>query len=379
MTAEKPTDHAAVKKLKEIAASDIDDAVHKVAAGGDDWAGVVRALARDELALRVQRAVDTPREVKRARWISACILVLTVLILSTMLTRVSSTEIALSFKASELGFTATSGNLLLGDGIATQGIELSGIVGGRSQVGMLNGRFQRVSLKADATASTGASMIRITSIAAVGDQQIRISQNAPGSRLLLRTSGPSVQIALTLSGGVTIQKDGDADDKAEIDGRAVTLQGGAGPIEILLGPPLPIGLIFKRDLKIVRLSLMSEPWTGLTPDASQRAVSSALMSGTLGFEEFENKKQILYTGQRLWFDRFDGHVDAIRVEPDAISGVIYGSASSLGSGLEENRTDLMPSRLEWLAGRHELILLWGSALYVFALIIAIVRWLGWST
>jgi len=375
---EKPIDQEAVRKLKEIATSHIDDAVRDVATGGEKWPHLLRALVLDELSLRVQHVVDVRDEKLQARWIMAGIFVATILVLSILLTRVSSTDVALSFKATELGFTTGSSNLLLGDGIATPSVEISGIVGGRSPVGNLNGRFQRLSLRTDVTAQSATSMIRITSITTTGDQQIRLSQNVSGSRLLLRTAGTSVQVALTISGRVTMQKDGDADVQAEIDGRAVTLQGGRETVEILFGPPSPVGLIFKRDLKVVRPSLMSEPWTGVTPDAIQRPISSALISGTLGFEEFENKKQILHAGERLWLDRFDGHADALRVEPDGISGVLYGSVGSLGSGLEESRTDWMPSRLEWLVGRHELVLLWGSALYVFALALTLARWLGWS-
>jgi hypothetical protein len=61
---------------------------------------------------------------------------------------------------------------------------------------------------------------------------------------------------------------------------------------------------------------------------------------------------------------------------DHIALRFYGQVSDLRIHWGEETINLMPTYLEWLRTQHGLYLLWGSALYLFGLLITIVRWWG---
>jgi hypothetical protein len=104
---------------------------------------------------------------------------------------------------------------------------------------------------------------------------------------------------------------------------------------------------------------------------------STITSGTLYFQSLGGKEHRLRAGEAISFKASKGEIRTLELDGDQIAFSFHGRVSGMTTGGEENRISLMPTYLEWLKARHGLSLLWGTTLYLFGLILTIVRW--WRT
>ncbi len=220
-----------------------------------------------------------------------------------------------------------------------------------------------------------SGVVRIGAIENNGTHTVRFIVDPDGRYLTITITGDKEKIELTLAGTITLQADGVPRPYNSTGATALLVRGGQQGIAIVASPP-PTGMLLKRDLEVTQPSWLAELSTGLSPDAAHRVSSSGIRSGTLTFEEFENRTRTLRPGERLRLGGFKGHIDALHLDKEGLSGVLYGSVTEITTGLDEHPTALMPSRLEWLMQRHDLALLWGAAIYVFGILLMVVRWIG---
>jgi hypothetical protein len=104
---------------------------------------------------------------------------------------------------------------------------------------------------------------------------------------------------------------------------------------------------------------------------------STVLSGMLYFESLGGKEYRLRPGQELRFQFSDGEIRTLELKDDRIAFEFHGQVKGMTTGSDKSQISLMPTYLEWLSARHGLSLLWGTTLYIFGLILSVVRW--WKT
>ncbi len=113
-----------------------------------------------------------------------------------------------------------------------------------------------------------------------------------------------------------------------------------------------------------------------TTDTLIREVST-ILSGKLYLTELNNKEYALRTSERLQFATSFGSTRSLALQDDEIHLQFHGTASGMTTGWEENRQNLMPNWLEWVAARPGLMLLWSQTVSLSLLLLGIWRW--WKT
>ena len=101
---------------------------------------------------------------------------------------------------------------------------------------------------------------------------------------------------------------------------------------------------------------------------------STILSGTLYFESLGGKEKKLRPGQEIRFESSKGIIRTLDLKDDHIAFAFHGSVKGMTTGGDNNSVSLMPTYLEWLSARHGLSLLWGTTLYLFGIILGVMRW-----
>jgi hypothetical protein len=131
--------------------------------------------------------------------------------------------------------------------------------------------------------------------------------------------------------------------------------------------------VFSPQLSITELVLFRiDEFTDLTRTLVRRV--STIISGTLYLESLNGEKRLLREGEAFHFEHARGEIRTLSLNTDHIALKFHGHVRGMGSGSGENSRSLMPSYLEWLQARHGLTLLWSTTLYLFGLIIGLLRW-----
>ena len=103
---------------------------------------------------------------------------------------------------------------------------------------------------------------------------------------------------------------------------------------------------------------------------------STLLTGDLYLEALNGQQYELRPREALRFDSSRGVIRSIGREQDAISLHYQGIVKGMKTGGATNSRSLMPSLLDWIRAQHGLSLLWGTTLYLFGLVLSMLRWWG---
>jgi len=101
---------------------------------------------------------------------------------------------------------------------------------------------------------------------------------------------------------------------------------------------------------------------------------STILSGTIFFEELNGKKLTLRPGEMIELENSQGEIVSLEFKDD-IAVQFRGRVRGIVSGPADFHHSLMPTWLEWLKARQGLSLFWGSAIYLFGLVVGLLRWL----
>jgi hypothetical protein len=104
---------------------------------------------------------------------------------------------------------------------------------------------------------------------------------------------------------------------------------------------------------------------------------STILSGALYLEDLNGKEVTLHPGEVIELNGSQGTLESLRLNDD-ITLQFRGRVRGIVSGPADTRRSLMPTWLEWLKARQGLSLLWGSAIYLFGLVVGVLRWLRGS-
>jgi hypothetical protein len=99
-----------------------------------------------------------------------------------------------------------------------------------------------------------------------------------------------------------------------------------------------------------------------------------IQSGTLYLESLNGKARPLRAGEGLHLAWSGGEIRELVLGDDGVVMRFHGMVRGMSTGSGEVKQSLMPTLLEWLRARHGLSLLWGTTAYVVGLFVAVLSW-----
>jgi hypothetical protein len=156
---------------------------------------------------------------------------------------------------------------------------------------------------------------------------------------------------------------------------AILLKAGADEVDIDIELPDGFEGGFAPSLSIRDLNLFRIDEYTTSHQTLVRRLST-VMSGTLYFESLNGREHRLRPAEMLHFEDAYGEIRTLRSHDDHFTLKFHGYVRGMRSGSSESGRSLMPTYLEWLKARHGLSLFWGTTLYLFGMIVGVLRWWG---
>ena len=369
------TPRDALKQQAEAAADEL-------RAGADVAPERVERLQRFQ---RVVEAYDATHPAPRRRWPVAVVFLTTLVVCTVLLfVRRHETDIQLDLAVSEAAFVLPAEQKL------TELAPLTTLgASGMREIQLPRGRNQssRALHAADgavpparlATLTDGKRQGSITleTIILPGNTRVRVrSAGAQALRLSLQRAAPELQASLY--GPIEVAVAGEGVQALDVASpQLVLFRPASGEADLDLALAGPGKNLFAVPLGADSLSLIQVDQAGDEPRSIVRR-TSAILSGALYFESLDGQERKLRPGEMLELSGARGEITELRVEPDHLVLRYRGRVEGLSVGAGENRRSLMPTWLEWLKARRGAWLLWGTAVYLFGLVMGFLRWLGRS-
>jgi hypothetical protein len=366
----------------------LEKAVAGESVSADDVAELTRLTALADLATGA-------RAPRRPTWpIVAAALVTLALVSALLYSRVSATDIELEAKLSEVSFTVTARQAVLG----TQNLVAVG-AGGLQRVQfpytddeapagldavageLCNAEIQR----ADDDGRPG--VVSLNSLAVPGGTRVSLTPQTGNAVTLLLTPPPSqhLSIALSVRGSVrTVARcPGGTIKRADHfpSPQLIELVGAtAAPLALQLTTMPSATIVFSSQMGVADISMLQVDELVEQTGPLTRSMSS-LVSGALYLESLNGKRVPLRPYEELRLSGSAGTIRRLSLSapdgPDAGTLALEAQATVQGMtvGRDPNARSLMPTYLEWLSARQGLALLWGSTLYLTGVLASVLRWL----
>ncbi len=357
-------------------------AVSEDAIQADGQVSAERVEALERLARLVEIHGNAQPSPPRKRWPLAAALGGTLLIASLLLfSRVSETEIELDLSLSEATFVLPRPQVLT-DVMSLSALGISGL----REV-----RLPRVREGVPQTpppSERPASAIRL-SVASEGERQgtitlatlplpaktrVRLHRTEVPHQYRVSLEGPGLDLRVNVNGPVRIGLSGTSPQQLDFTSpKSILLRPSSDEIDLDLTLPGPSRGAFSRQLLVTDLSFLRiDSFTDL--DRTIVRPVSTLLSGTLYLESLNGRSVLFRPGEALHFEDVRGEIRTLQLHDDRIALKFHGRVRGMSVGWGDSRRSFMPTYLEWLRARHGLSLLWGSTLYVFGLIVGVLRW-----
>lgn len=320
----------------------------------------------------------------RRRWPLVFALVTTFLIVSMLVAfRVPETEIELDASLSELGFRSATRQKLT-ESIAASALSVSGLQqidiprarGDESrELQFANGASSGIRLEVLNEAGRQGS-IDLEPLLVPAATQVWLRGIAAPGHYRLSVTGAKPEIRATVFGPIRIAlANGGIEHLDFVTPKLLVLYGHAGEVSLDLTFLNPATNAISPQLEAAHLTLLRVDEANASGRSVARHVST-ISSGTLYLESLNGQKRVLRASEVLQFERAEGEIRALRLQPDHSELRFHGRVRGMTIGAGENRRSLMPTWLEWLKERHGLSLFWGTAVYLFGLVAAVLRWMG---
>jgi hypothetical protein len=367
--------------------------VERLAAGSNPSASFDSASAEEVDRIdRMLRAYERARPAppSHRRFLVGGFALTAVLIAALLFMRVESTEITLDLRLDRLSFDSARKQILTratgATGVALGGIDRIIPPPGVSSDGLDEEREPDEVLAVALTAPNGGVMT-------VDPIEVH-----PATRIEIGRAGPDGTTSISF-----VQA---APDKAEPEPIVVQVtvpnrvaldvaDSFAGPERFDLDRPRPFAFVVAFDADAYvdvtpkggrPLSFESQLEVGRFSFARVMEVEgevarrlSTVLGGTVFLETLGGKAYELRQGEHLDVVLDSATISRLSVTPEAVNLRATGRAHALsvgspGNALNSGSTrDLMPRWLEWLTARHEIELFWGATLYVFGLLLGLLR------
>jgi hypothetical protein len=324
-----------------------------------------------------------PRQVRPSRrWIPALVMVLTLILMSGLLfIRVPTTEIELEMQATGVTFRVpTLQPLIEGTPLALLGadglrrIRVAGDSRHAEQVLVMEQAdegFVRLSSRRDGTRDGTITLAGIA-LPAMTIGSLRYA-GVP-NRFRLSLAAADLDVRADVQGPVTAAVAGAGVEEMDFDvPEAVDFRGGRETsLDLKFRDVDDSG--FSQQFQVDDLSFIRIDERRDTENSVVRELSTVL-SGTLYMESLNGEKRELRAAELLQFKGVVGDILALRVMPDRVSLRFQGQVSDIVGGTPQSRRSLMPTLLEWARAQHGVSLLWGGSLYMFGIVVSLLRWL----
>lgn len=354
-----------------------------VRCGGRVSPELVEEIGRLARLVELHDTAQPPRA--RERWPVVAALSATLAVMSILLfARVTETDVDLDLKVSAMSFVLPVQEKLT-DTFALSALGVTGLREmhvprarrGEGEIENLGSETADGALRVSA-ADDGGRPGTVSLEALILPAKTRVSVRHTGRRRVYRLAliGARPELRVSVGGAVEIRIAGAGRHRLdyEVPGQLL-LRAGDGAVDLDLALPESTETVLAPQLPVTGLSFLD---IDETQDAQHTAVRqvSTLVSGTLFLESLNGAERRLRPGEILDFEHTSGELSAVGFANDGLDLRFRGQVRGMRIGLGQNRHSLMPTWLEWLQARHGLSLLWGSALYAFGLIVAVLRWFG---
>jgi hypothetical protein len=356
-----------------------DDALQS---GGQVPAEQVEALESLARFVEIYQTMQSPPD--RRRWIVAAALLGTLLIASLLLfMRVRETEIELDLALSEVSFVLPSQKIFA----ESMNLSAFGVSGLREIQLPRADKEEAEIIQADDGAETAFRLLPITLGTSSGsitlgtmtppnETRIWLAHSGQGRKYRLSLKSRGLKLRADIAGPVQIGGLGRGVKKlAFAVPKAILLEAGDDEVDLDLTLPDTAKDTLSSQLKVSNL-MLTQIREFQDPDQTIVNTASTILSGTLFFAALADKERKLRPGEMIEFRSSQGELRTLCLKDDQIELKFNGRVSGMTAGTGDNRRSLMPTWLEWLQARHSLSLLWGTGLYLFGLLIALLRWWG---
>jgi hypothetical protein len=350
--------------------------------GGQVPAEQLESLANLARLVELRQAAQPP--IKRRRWPVILVLAGTLLIVSVLFfARLTETEVELDLAVSELGFTLPKQQVLAG----SMNLSALGISGMHEvQLPRADGQEDETLRESDGTMSSlrfssalagkRQGIISLATLAFPTETHVWVRQTGLPHQYRLSLKGQSLKLQADFNGPLQVALSGKGVEQHDFESpRAVRMQSGPDEVDLDLTFPETAKGAFSSQLSANDLSLFH---IDEFQDAEQTVVRqlSTVLSGTIYFSALNDQERQLRPGEAIRFEKSEGEFRTVRLQNDQIDVKFHGRVRGMTIGTDGNRRSLMPTWLDWLRARHGLSLLWGSAFYLFGLIVGVLRWWG---
>jgi hypothetical protein len=360
-------------RLREVLRDETARLCHDaVQGGGAVSAERIEALARLDQLVEIEAKLEpTP---SRNRWATPVLLAITLAVVSVLLfARVNRTEIEFDARLREVGFRLATDDVL----IESAEITTLTVAGARAVSVRSAGTWPGL----DLTDSEGEGLNVEMSLGPDGRITMAPIEAKAGTRVWLRPTDEPGRFHLTLSGS-------DVEIRASLHGGVRIAAPEAGTEMVAFPFPRP-AVFHSSDTTIdLDITLLRPDAVSFSPQLAVKSLSlyevhhsngsdrpfSSVVSGAVYLEALDGQKLDLRSRQELRLADPRGRIRTIRLEPGAVALQFHGSVEAMETGSVDAPRSLMPTYLEWLQARHGLSLLWGTAIYLFGLVSAALRW-----
>jgi hypothetical protein len=343
----------------------------------DEWIEISRL--REILGAQDEQTNRRPR---RKRWIVASFLLTLAVISLLLFARVPHTDIELEVSLSALSFRVPRTQSIMGMlrlrslGVAgLQQVRLPRSLDSTEQVLTASAPGLALSLVVD-TGKGGqpAGTIDLDGIDLAGATDIQVSETTSPGQYQVSLQHKTVELQASVGGVMII---GASNAPTAIwrfpSPQPVGMTAGLDGIDLDLTPLTPIEDLFSEALEIDSLSLMRIDEAHEAENTLYRRLST-IHSGKLYFSSLGGDARVLRGEEELRFASAVGNIRTVCSREGHLFLDFHGQATGMTTGVGPNQTSLMPTWLDWLKARHGLSLLWGSTLYIFGLMLGLIRW-----
>jgi len=354
---------------------------------GDLDASRVESLER--LARLVEIAESTEEKSRPRRWPIAAVFLVTLAIVTILFfLRVSTTQIELNIKVSDLQLELARQQHITSEiavtSLAITGLHIVKMPRARNageavaSGGERSWNAVRLSLPQD---SSEQDRITVAALIAPEQSLVWLSRTDVPGEFQLAVKHKDMTVSANVGGKVEIATQDFTTRTLDFGrGRQILFRGGHNVIDVAFVPRPGSNVEFTGPLAVEKFNL-------------QRAIEnvmpggpvsySTILGGELYLLSVADRKYDLRTAETLRFESVVGEIRTLKSVKDHIELTFLGEVSGMttGTGTNKrrgtNKRSIMPTYLEWLQAHHAWSLLWGTALYIFGLAAAVMRW--WRT
>ncbi len=370
-------------QLRDLLRQQVQSASNEaVRSGGQVAVEQVEALERLARLVNLHQTVQPSP--KHKRWPVVVVLGSMLLIVSLLLfVRVGETEIEFDLALSEVSFVLPTQQVL------TEAVDLSTLsVSGLSEIQLPRARNRdaqtiRSSDGADSALRLSVvpegkppGSITLAPLILPTESHVWVRHIGLPHQYRLSVKGTNTEFRTDVNGPVQVGfSDGGTEQLDFVTPNAIFLQAGANEVDLDLTLLDPAQSMFSSQLSANDLSFFQiDEFRDLNKTIVRRV--STILSGTLYLAALNDQERKLRPGEMFHLEHAQGEFRTLRLQNDQIDVKFHGRVRGMSIGTGKNRRSLMPTWLEWLRARHGLSLLWGTALYLFGLIVGVLRWWG---